>query len=85
MSVKTLSEIQTLGPASLGFRRHTYSISPIVATPASAGATLPASDLEIALDGENPLGCARGVFFVMAFNAGVALLGFLIWQSIKYL
>jgi hypothetical protein len=81
MSVKTLSEIQTLGPA-LGFRGHTYSVAPL---PAGVEESLPSTDLEIFLNMENPLGCARGVLFVMAFNAAFFLLGFLMWQACKYL
>jgi hypothetical protein len=85
MSVKTLHNVQSVGNAAPVSAPRTYSIAPRVAPePVESLYSTPA-ELEIFLDGENPLGCIRGVMWVMAFNAAVFLLGFLVWQSCKYL
>jgi len=85
MSVKTLDEISVLGGVKQAPRRLTYSIAPGVESPAVAEPGEASTELEVFLDGENPLGCMRGVMWVMAFNAAVFLLGFMIWQACKYL
>ncbi len=85
MSVKTLNSAETFVAPSASPRRLTYSIAPsaqLVAPPELH--SMPA-ELESFLEGENPIGCIRGVMWVMAFNAGVFLAGFMLWQSFKYL
>jgi len=57
----------------------------MIGAPAIVEPGVASTELEAFLDGDNPLGCFRGVMWVMAFNAAVALLGFMIWQSCKYL
>jgi hypothetical protein len=82
MSIETLSTIQ---PFIAPGRRLTYSISPMVAPDVPQEIYSEPELLEMFLEGENPLGCIRGVMWMMAFNAGFFLLGFLIWQFWKYL
>jgi hypothetical protein len=88
MSVKTLNSAQPMVlPASMSPAR-TYSIAPI---PVSIPASIPEERLHPApeqidafLEAENPLGCIRGVMWVMAFNVAVFLAGFTIWQCLKF-
>ncbi len=82
MSLETLSTIQAFSAPA---RRLTYSIAPEVLPDASQEIHHAPENLEVFLEGENPLGCIRGVMWIMAFNAGVFLLGLLIWESCKYL
>jgi len=89
MSVKTLNSAQPMVlPASISHAR-TYSIAPI---PLSVPASLPeerlypsTEDIDAFLEAENPLGCFRGVMWVMAFNVAVFLVGVTIWQCLKFL
>ncbi len=85
MSVKTLNEMSILGSVRQAPRRSTYSVAPVVESTAMVETSEASAELEVFLDGENPLGCLRGVMWVMAFNAAVFLLGFMIWQACKYL
>jgi hypothetical protein len=88
MSTKTLNNIDVLGSSlnsARPVRSRTYSITPRMMSTSSDVPNDSAADVEIFLEGENPLGCIRGVMWVMAFNAAVFVLGFTIWQSCKYL
>jgi hypothetical protein len=85
MSVKMLQEVSMLGSARPTPRAFTYSIAPAVEAPDAVEPSVISTELEAFLEGDNPLGCFRGVMWVMAFNAAVFLLGFMIWQSVKYL
>lgn len=89
MSVKTLNSAQPLVlPANISQAR-TYSIPPNPAyfpqerPYAAPGAQ--AAQIDIFLEAENPLGCIRGVMWVMAFNVAVFLFGAAIWECVKYL
>lgn len=85
MAVKTLSSAQAIALPGNMHQSRTYSIAPgSVCIPEE---TSYASAVEIGsfLEGENPLGCIRGVMWVMAFNVAVFLLGVAIWQSCKLL
>jgi len=89
MSVKTLNSAQSIAlPAGIS-HSPTYSIAP---SPVSVPASLPVErlypsteDIDAFLEAENPLGCIRGVMWVMAFNVAVFLVGFTIWQCLKFL
>jgi hypothetical protein len=89
MSVKTLNSAQPLVGVSSPSPTGTYSIAPSSATAiqsSSREALFPTpEEIDSFLDAENPLGCIRGVMWVMAFNAAVFMLGLVIWQSCKYL
>jgi hypothetical protein len=85
MSVKTLSNIRSLGASIPASASLTYSIAPSLPSPIQQRPEARSTEVESFLEGENPLGCFRGVMWVMAFNAAVFLLGFVIWQSCKYL
>ncbi len=82
MPVKTLNSSQPMVlPAGISHAR-TYSI-------ATSPAFIPGqescpSEIDSFLEAENPLGCIRGVMWVMAFNVVVFLLGLMIWQSVKF-
>ena len=89
MSVKTLNSAQPMVlPARISHAR-TYSIAPTsVPVPASLPGERPyasTEDIEAFLEAENPLGCFRGVMWVMAFNVAVVLVGLTIWQCLKFL
>ncbi|AXC13420.1 hypothetical protein ACPOL_4143 [Acidisarcina polymorpha] len=89
MSAKTLNPGYTIHRPSI--QSHgTYSIAPTASTTAEASTTIEEygatpNHIESFLEVENPLGCIRGVMWVMAFNASVFALGFLIWKSCKLL
>ena len=85
MSVKTLSSVQSIPAPSPVSKARTYSIEPqLTSVPAKSSCAAPA-ELESFLEAENPLGCFRGIMWVMVFNAAALLMGFLIWQSWKLL
>jgi len=85
MSVKTLNAVQVFSTPALASKRLTYSIAPAATTvPDSQSPPRPA-ELEMFLENENPLGCIRGVFWVMAFNVIVFLAAFSAWATFKYL
>lgn len=96
MSSKTLNSVQSGSVQSIAASGHdpkalTYSIEPrLTSVPAQTSCASTndlesVAELESFLEGENPLGCFRGVMWVMAFNSAVLLLGFVIWQSWKFL
>jgi hypothetical protein len=85
MAVKTLNSVESTVSQGLVSKACTYSIeSRPTFVPADAAAVSRA-ELESFLEGENPLGCFRGVMWVMVFNVAVFLLGFMIWQGFKFL
>ncbi len=85
MSVKTLNSAPPIVlPASISHAR-TYSIAP---SPLSVPDERPypsTEQIDSFLEAENPLGCIRGVMWVMAFNIAVFLVGLTIWQCVKFL
>ena len=90
MSAKTLNSVQSVVVEPLAARSpiskaRTYSIEPRLASVPAKTSYVSTTELESFLEAENPLGCFRGVMWVMAFNAAVFLLGFVIWQSWKFL
>jgi hypothetical protein len=84
MSVKTLNDVQAMVLPATGPVARTYSIAPTPAMIPEAQA-IPSAALDSFLEAENPLGCIRGVMWVMAFNAAVVLMGVAIWQCCKFL
>ena len=85
MAVKTLNSVESTVSQGLVSKASTYSIeSQPTFVPADAAA-VSSAELESFLEGENPLGCFRGVMWVMVFNVAVFLLGFMIWQGFKFL
>lgn len=60
----------------------TYSLETNVVTPASPE-RCERPQLELFLEEENPLGCIRGVMWVMVFNAGAVLGGIAIWKILR--
>jgi hypothetical protein len=85
MAVKTLNTIESTVSSSGLSKATTYSIEcGATSLPAETGGVSKA-ELESFLEGENPLGCIRGVMWVMAFNAAAFLVGFMIWQGCKFL
>jgi len=85
MSVKTLNSVQPLVlPASVSQAR-TYSIAPSPTYVPDEKSHPSAAEIESFLEEEHPLGCIRGVMWVMAFNLAVFLVGFTIWQCVKFL
>ena len=85
MSVKTLNSAQPMVlPANISGAR-TYSIAPGSAYVPQENTCDSADQIDSFLEGENPLGCIRGVIWVMAFNLAVFLLGAAIWQCVKFL
>jgi hypothetical protein len=85
MSAKTLDAVQIFNTPALTARQPTYSVAPAsISVPAAELPTRPA-EVETFLDSENPLGCARGVVWVMAFNAIAFLTAFSAWATFKYL
>jgi hypothetical protein len=85
MSVKTLNAVQVFSAPVLPSNRITYSIAPALAFLPDQSLDAEPAELESFLENENPLGCIRGVLWVMAFNATVFLLGFTVWASFKFL
>ena len=85
MSVKTLSNVQSIAAPAPVSKARTYSIEPqLISVPTKSSIAAPA-ELESFLEAENPLGCFRGIMWVMIFNAAALLMGFVIWQSWKLL
>lgn len=85
MTVKTLNSVQSIAAPGPISKTRTYSIEPqFTSIPAQTSCVSP-TELESFLEAENPLGCFRGVMWVMVFNAAAFLLGFAIWQSWKLL
>jgi hypothetical protein len=83
MSVKTLSTAQSMAiPATVSHAR-TYSIAPNPAPFVDESFAASPAQLDSFLEEENPIGCIRGVMWVMAFNIGVFFLGLSIWECIK--
>ena len=74
MSVKTLNSVQPMVlPANISQAR-TYSIAPSPALHPRREKSYPsAAQIDSFLEAENPLGCIRGVMWVMAFNIAVFL------------
>jgi hypothetical protein len=85
MSTKTLNAEQVFSAPAAASKRLTYSIAPTVASFADQTPTADPLDLESFLANENPIGCIRGVLWVMAFNALAFLVGFTVWATVKYL
>jgi hypothetical protein len=84
MSVKTLSSAQPMVlPASISHAR-TYSIAPSPAYIPDEKSYASAAQMDSFLEEEHPLGCIRGVMWVMAFNLAVFLVGLTIWQCVKF-
>ena len=82
MLVKSLNEVKS-APASAAA---TYSVrSNVIASIGAAQSAAHAPDLEIFLEGENPIGCIEGVMWVMVFNAAAFALGFAVWEACKLL
>ena len=85
MSVKTLSSAQPMVlPASISHAR-TYSVAPSPAYIPEQIAYPSAAEIDSFLQEENPLGCIRGVMWVMVFNITVFVIGLTLWQCIKFL
>jgi len=85
MSVKTLNSVQSIAAPVPVSKAHTYSIEPQVTSISATTSCVAPAELESFLEAENPLGCFRGVMWVMVFNAAAFLMGFVIWQSWKLL
>jgi hypothetical protein len=90
MAVKTLNNSQSVVAQSVvspisAPRVRTYSVEPRIESDPGEVSCISETELQSFLDAENPLGCFRGVMWVMAFNAVVFLLGVAIWQSCKLL
>jgi len=89
MSVKTLNGVQSFATPSATSSRdtpaRTYSIEPGRASIPAEELYSTQNDLAGFLEGENPIGCVRGVMWVMAFNASVFVLGFAVWEAFKLL
>jgi hypothetical protein len=88
MSVKTLNANQLFNAPAHSPRRLTYSIDPLPASPhihGSQESEAPPTELEVFLDNENPLGCLRGVMWVMGFNMVAFLVAFTVWVSLRFL
>ena len=90
MSAETLNSVQSVLVQPLADQGHlskdrTYSVEPRLGSVPARTSYLPTTELESFLEAENPLGCFRGVMWVMAFNTAAFLLGFVIWQSWKFL
>jgi len=90
MSAKILNSapsivVQPFAGRSSHSKARTYSIEPQLTSVPAQTSYVPTTELESFLEAENPLGCFRGVMWVMAFNTAAFLLGFVIWQSWKFL
>jgi hypothetical protein len=85
MSAKTLNAVQVFSAPALASERRTYSITPAPTSFPSQTSTADPADLESFLENENPIGCIRGVFWVMVFNAVAFLIGFTVWATCNYL
>ncbi len=84
MSVKTLGSAPSVANPARRSSVRTYSIEPSLPLPTEIASPARA-EFELFLEAENPIGCFRGVMWVMAFNVAVFLLGLAIWQSCKFL
>jgi hypothetical protein len=85
MSVKTLNNAEAVDFQSRTSPTRTYSIAPLPQPDQTESPGPTATEIESFLQAENPVGCFRGVMWVMAFNLAVFLLGVMIWQSCKLL
>lgn len=85
MSTETLSTVASFRSSAAVSRPRTYSIAPVLETVVPEKVAAPPANVGVFLEGENPLGCIRGVMWMMAFNVGAFALGFLIWRSCKLL
>jgi hypothetical protein len=85
MSVKTLSSVQPMVLPAGASQPRTYSIEPNPTYRADGNSVAAAAELEAFLEQEHPLGCIRGVMWVMAFNLAVFLGGLAIWECVKLL
>jgi len=84
MSVKTLNSAQPMVLPSGMSHARTYSIAPSPASDPNETPYPSAEQIDSFLEAENPLGCIRGVMWVMAFNIAVFLLGLTIWKCLKF-
>jgi hypothetical protein len=84
MSTKTLNSVQSIVLPAAVSQPRTYSISPSPAFIPTEQSCPSAAEIDSFLEAENPLGCFRGVMWVMVFNVAVFLLGLMIWQSCKF-
>ena len=85
MSVKTLNNAEVIAIPPRTAPTRTYSIAPVSQAGGAETPSLTAAEIDSFLQAENPLGCFRGVLWVMAFNLAVFLMGVMIWQSCKLL
>ncbi len=85
MPVKTLNADQVLSTPAPTSKRLTYSIAPAATSAPAPEAPMHPAELEAFLENENPLGCIRGVVWVMAFNMIVFLAAFSAWELFKHL
>jgi hypothetical protein len=85
MSASTVNSVQPMViPANLSQAR-TYSVAPSPASIPGEKSYPSATPIDSFLEAENPLGCIRGVMWVMAFNVAVLLFGLLMWRCVKFL
>ena len=63
----------------------TYSVAPSPVQLPNETTSPSQAQLDLFLEGENPIGCIRGVMWVMAFNFAVFLFGAAIWECVKFL
>jgi len=84
MSAKTLNAVQVFAAPAVSSKRLTYSIAPAQTTVSAPEASSHPAELERFLENENPLGCARGVLLIMAFNAIVFVAAFSAWAAFKH-
>jgi hypothetical protein len=85
MSVKTLNSVESMVLPATTSQARTYSIAPSPMSRPEERSYPSAAQIDSFLEAENPLGCIRGVMWVMAFNVSVFLLGLAIWQCVKSL
>ncbi len=90
MSARTVNSVQPMVlPANISQAR-TYSVAPSPAyipdeKSCPSAAQPSATQIDSFLEAENPLGCIRGVMWVMAFNVAVFVFGLLMWRCVKFL
>jgi hypothetical protein len=85
MSARTVNSVQPMVlPANVSQAR-TYSVAPSTAYILDEKSSPSAAPIDSFLEAENPLGCFRGVMWVMAFNVAVFLFGLLMWQCVRFL
>jgi len=85
MSAKTLNAVQLFSSSALASEPLTYSIAPASTSFISQTLSTAPAELESFLEDENPLGCIRGVLWVMGFNAAAFLIGYTIWAACAHL